>query len=217
MDIQIQLPETLNEITLESYMKYVPMLEDIEDEKFLLQKTVEILCDLHLDTVRKMKLTSIEEITEHLGQVLEQKPKFENTFWLDGIEYGFCPRLDDISFGEYIDLDTYLTEANNLDKAKSVLYRPIKGKVGDEYTIEDYDGKINSKMKKMPMGIALAAVFFFTNLSQELLMHTATYFQEMEMNQTQAETSIIDGVGIKASILLARDELTSLTKLQNYL
>ena len=99
----------------------------------------------------------------------------------------------------------------------SVLYRPIKGKVGDEYTIEDYDGKINSKMKKMPMGIALAAVFFFTNLSQELLMHTATYFQEMEMNQTQAETSIIDGVGIKASILLARDELTSLTKLQNYL
>ena len=82
MDIQIQLPETLNEITLEAYMKYVPMLEDIEDEKFLLQKTVEILCDLHLDTVRKMKLTSIEEITEHLGQVLEQKPKFENTFWL---------------------------------------------------------------------------------------------------------------------------------------
>ena len=38
MDIQIQLPETLNEITLEAYMKYVPMLEDIEDEKFLLQK-----------------------------------------------------------------------------------------------------------------------------------------------------------------------------------
>jgi hypothetical protein len=216
MDINIQLPETLNEISLDQYMKYVPMIEDIEDEKFLLQKTVEILCKVHLDTVRKMKLTSIEEITEHLGQVLEQKPKFENTFWHNGIEYGFIEKLDDISFGEYIDLDTYLTDKNNLDKAMSILYRPIKGKIGDEYTIEEYNGKINNDLKDMPMGIALGAVFFFTNLSQELLIHTATYLQEMEMTKTQTMDSQKDGVGIKASILLAKDELTNLTALQNY-
>lgn len=217
MDINIQLPETLNEISLEQYMKYVPMIEDIEDEKFLLQKTVEILCKVHLDTVRTFKLSSIEDITEHLGKVLEQKPEFVSTFWHNGVEYGFIEKLDDISFGEYIDLDTYLTDKNNLDKAMSILYRPIKGKIGDEYTIEEYKGKINNDLKDMPMGIALGAVFFFTNLNKELLMHTATYLQEMEMTETQTMDSQNDGVGIKASILLAKDELTNLTSFQNYL
>ena len=45
------LPESLNEISLGQFMKYVPVTKDITDEVFLMEKTVELLCDVHLDVV----------------------------------------------------------------------------------------------------------------------------------------------------------------------
>ena len=39
-----------------------------------------------------------------------------------GVEYGFIPNLDDMSFGEYVDLDTYIGDWQNIHRAMAVLY-----------------------------------------------------------------------------------------------
>ena len=41
------------------------------------------------------------------------------------VKFGFMPKLDDISLGEFIDLDKYISDWQQMHKALSVLYRPV--------------------------------------------------------------------------------------------
>lgn len=218
MEIQIMLPESLNEISLGQFMKYVPVTKDITDEVFLMEKTVELLCDVHLDVVRKLNYSNVTEIVSQLNKVMNLKPEFESTFFMNGIQYGFIPDIQDITFGEYIDLDTFLTDEDNLNKAMAVLYRPIKSKVGDSYSIEDYDPSTEKQMKQMPMGVALGSVFFFMNLNKELLANTMDYLTKEAEKLTQQQVQDLQnhGVGINRSIQQVKEMLPSLTQLQNY-
>ena len=45
-----------------------------------------------------------------------------HAFKLGGIEYGLIPDFDDMSLGEYIDLDTYMGDWENMQIAMNVLY-----------------------------------------------------------------------------------------------
>ena len=83
--------------------------------------------------------------------------------------FGFIPNLDEMTLGEYIDLDTYFGDWDNMHKAMSVLYRPITKEKGNLYNIEEYDGtKYSDVLKLMPLDVVLGSIFFFYNLSSEL-------------------------------------------------
>ena len=43
----------------------------------------------------------------------------------DEVEFGFIPKLDNISLGEFVDLDSYMSDWDNMHKAMAVLYRPV--------------------------------------------------------------------------------------------
>ena len=87
---------------------------------------------------------------------------------LKGIEYGFIPELDDMSLGEYIDLDTYIGDWENIHKAMNVLYRPIENKRKQQYVIQEYRAEINSDLLDMPLDAVIGSVFFFYRLGSEL-------------------------------------------------
>ena len=46
MKVKLTIPSDLNEITLDQWMRYTSMTKDIENEVFLMEKTVEILCNI---------------------------------------------------------------------------------------------------------------------------------------------------------------------------
>lgn len=214
MKVKLTVPTTLEEITLDQWMRYTAMAKDIEDEVFLAEKTVEILCDIPLDTVRKMAYDSVVEVGQVLTKAFEEKPKFKERFKMEGKEYGIIPSLDNITFGEYVDLDTYLTDENNLHKAMAVLYRPISQKVSDQYLIEEYDPGRQSTMKRMPVGTALGAVSFFLLLKQELLKNTQSYLMKETQQLTRQQRLALErnGAGINQSMLLLEATLQNLTK-----
>lgn len=213
MKVKLTIPSDLNEITLDQWMRYTSMTKDIENEVFLMEKTVEILCNIPLATVRKLNFLSVGEICQALSDVFDQKPKFEKTFVMDGTEYGFIPQLDDLSFGEYIDLDTFLADENNLHKAMTVLFRPVKNKIADHYLIQEYDPGAQKKMKQMPVGIALGAVGFFLTLKKELLRNIQSYLQQETQHLTPRQRLDLqkNGAGINQSMLLLEEMSQSLT------
>ena len=47
-----------------------------------------------------------------------------------------------------------------MDKAMSVLFRPVDINVRGRYNIKEYDGTMNDHIKEMPLSIALGGVFF---------------------------------------------------------
>ena len=160
MKVEVYIPDTLSEITLGQYQKYLKIQSQNEDENFLAMKMIEIFCGLRGDTILAMKAKSIKEITTILTNMFNEKPPLVREFRIGKINYGFIPKLEDMSFGEYVDLDTYIGDMENLHKAMGVLYRPIKQKYEDKYLIEDYKGEDTDIMKSMPMDAVLSSIIF---------------------------------------------------------
>jgi hypothetical protein len=157
---------------------------------------IEIFCGLRGDTIMSMKAKSIRDITSVLTNMFNEKPQLVKEFKLNGKTYGFIPKLEDMSFGEYIDLDTYIGDMDNLHRAMNVLYRPIKQKYKDRYLIEDYTGDDPEAMKSMPMDAVLSSILFFYNLGMDLSKAMLNFLEEEEMDLVQQQILEESGDGI---------------------
>ena len=198
MKIEINVPTSLNEITLGQYQKYLKIAENNPDGNFLDAKMIEIFCGIPLSDSYKIKMSSVRAIVDILVDLLQSKPDHVERFKIAETEFGFIPDLDEMSLGEYIDLDNNASQWENMHVAMNVLYRPIKTSKLGKYNIEDYNVKNPEAMKDMPLGAAIGSLFFFYNLGIELANHTILYSNspaEMGIYQDQL-TSIENGDGI---------------------
>ena len=197
MKIEVIIPNDLSEITLDQYQRFLKIQENNTDEKFLTSKMIEIFCGIKLPEVLKMRVNDVALITNILTEMFESIPQLVQRFKMGGVEYGFIPDLDDMSLGEYIDLDTYLGDWENIHRAMAVLYRPIKNKSGNRYNIKDYDGKGFEDMKDMPLDAVLSSIVFFYNLGIELSRAMMNYLETTEEEAlTEYLNSQQNGVGI---------------------
>ena len=196
MKVEVYIPDTLSEITLGQYQKYLKIQSENDDENFLAIKMIEIFCGLRGDTIMAMKAKSIKDITTILSNMFTEKPQLVKEFKMNGRTYGFIPKLEDMSFGEYIDLDTYIGDMDNLHRAMAVLYRPIKQKYEDKYLIEDYTGEESDIMKSMPMDAVLSSILFFYHLGMDLSQAMMSYLEEEEMDIVQQQILGENGDGI---------------------
>lgn len=222
MKVDIVVPENLSEVRLEQYQKYIKLITENEASDFVNQKTLEIFCNLPLTDVIKINYNSVNEILIHLNDLFSKTYSLKTSFELGGKEFGFIPNLEDISFGEYIDLDTYLKDVSTWHKAMAVLYRPIKKKVKGMYVIENYAGseKYAEVMKFAPLDATLGAMVFFYHLGIELMNVTKNYLQVQMQEHSeiiQENSNLqINGDGINQFMELLEESLQDLTKLPNF-
>lgn len=172
MKVNLRIPTTLNEITLGQYQEFAKLdgkLEETKDTTIQL-KIVEIFCKVPEIVVRNMKATDIAEVCEIINTMFNTNHQLINRFKLNGVDFGFIPELDDMSFGEYMDLDTFIGDNDNLHRAVNVLFRPIEHKRGNRYTIKDYDPNTSDIAKEFPLDVVLGAIVFFYSLGKDLSM-----------------------------------------------
>ena len=112
-----------------------------------------------------------------------------------------------MSFGEFVDLDSSLTEWDTMDLAMGVLYRPIKNKLLDTYTVKEYKPEDEINMKEMPLDAALSAIFFLIDLEKELTNHIHNYSTPMiqDWMQQQKEHLPSNMAGTLQSMLLRKE------------
>ena len=199
MKINITIPENLNEITLYQYQRFEKLIKDNEPSEFVNQKTIEIFCNIELKDVARIRIAEVSEILKHINELLHHKPKLTTTFKLGVYEFGFIPKLEDLSSGEYIDIENYLGDTQTLHKAMAVLFRPIKNKVNKLYTIEDYESsdKYSEVLKYMPLDVALGCMLFFSTLLNDCVSGLTDYIQnEAEQSEQVKNLLARNGVGI---------------------
>ena len=167
--MKVTTPDTLKDITLQQYQKWLTVSETNEDENFLKQKMVEIFCNIPLKDVLNIKASDIDLLIEDINNVFKQEADFIDKFTHNGTTFAFIPKLDDMSFGEYIDLDTYLPDWKQMHKAMNVLYRPITSEMKNKYLIEDYKGADYYDLRNIKLDVVFGALVFFWNLKKELL------------------------------------------------
>jgi len=202
MKFELTIPSSLSEISLKQYKKFLKIQESNEDSYFLQCKMIEIFCNLDAKSVRLLKLTDADRVVQIINKMFEEKPKLIRTFKLGGIEYGLIPNLDEISLGEYVDLDTYMGDWQNMQIAMNVLFRPIKEKIGDKYLIKDYDVESKDLLQEIPMDVVFGAVFFLYNLGIDLSKVMMDYLEDNQMDNLMDQQIFQESMdGIKASSL----------------
>ena len=199
MKANINVPTELNEITLKQYQKFLKVQDSKQNNTFLQTKMIEIFCNVKMQDALNIKLSDADRISSLISKMFEQKPDLVKSFWLNNVEYGFVPDLDEITLGEYIDLDTYMGEWENIQIAMNVLYRPIKQKLGEKYLIEEYDPDTKDKLINMPMDAVFGSIIFFYRLGIELSKTMMNYLENKEGNlQVQGLDFLKNGDGIQA-------------------
>ena len=210
MNIKVTVPKDLSEITLDKYKHYLDIASKNKDDKFLQAKMIEIFCNISLKDVYRLKYNDTLEITSILTEMFDQKPALVKRFKIDNIEYGFHNSLDDLTLGEYIDLDTYIGDWDNIEKAMNVLYRPITNKFGSKYSITEYDAKDNIQILQMPMDAVTSSIFFFYRLGLDL---SKVMMNSLDNNQNKVLTEYLNSIPGTDGIQVFTDSLEEI--LQN--
>jgi len=224
MKTEIVIPTSLSEIPLKSYQEFMRVVEKSNDDEFIGQKTIEIFCGLKMKDVVKVKWSDVKSLTLHLNEIFKAKPKFQATFKIKDMEFGFIPNLEDMSFGEYIDLESNISNVETFHKAMAVMYRPITKKVKDRYEIFEYKGtdEFSDVMKYASLDVVLGATVFFSTLGSDLVQHTLTSLEkEIQKNPkimtlAKERNLINDGDGTIQSMRFLKETLQSLMKLPDW-
>lgn len=229
MRLKVVEPTELSEIPLQSYQQWIKVSQSTNDQELLMHKFVQIFLGLKLSDAVQIKAYDIQRFIGSLGQVLKQKPEFKQTFTFNGIEFGFIPDLQEISWGEYMDIEQNLTNWETYHIALSVLYRPIKKRHGDTYEIMEYKGDtaFHELFKMIGMDIALSASVFFWNLERALYQDIQLYLKEerikmsretreMLMSLVKDPNLISNGDGTIASTDYQEEMYLSSMKLSGY-
>ena len=189
MKVDLQVPTSLNDIPLYQYQKFIKTFENTDDitEEYAGIKMLEIFCGLKIDEALEVKISDVNKITDKINKALSEKPLLVTRFKLGKTEFGFVQQLDDLTFGEIVDIVKNKYDWATMHKAMSVLYRPINQRLGNKYEIEKYRGDSwHDAMLNMPSSVAISAINFFFHLENDLLKATLPY------SKTETETEHLD-------------------------
>ena len=223
MEIKINVPDSLSDITLEQYQKYERIIkanEDVkESERFITCKLIEIFCNVSYDVANNMKLVDFERIATKIYDIIQHTPPLVRTFKMGESEFGFVPNLEDLTFGEYIDIDNHLGDIQQVHKAMAVLYRPIKQKIKDKYILYDYQGEeFHDVMLKMPLDAVVSSIVFFYRLGIDCSNAMMTYLDQGKQKEVQRALQAdlqTNGDGINHSLHSVRETLRELKRSLN--
>jgi len=230
-EIQINVPTNLEGISLEQYQKYLEVSKEVDTDtedgaRFITIKILEIFCGMSSKDIHLLPLKVFDVAIAQVMNCLSESTPLIHRFTMRGtdgveIEFGMIPQLDDMSFGEYVDLDSTITDWKNMHKAMAVLFRPITKSKGEFYDILPYNGYLDymDLMKYMPLNVALGALVFFYRLGTKLSKLTINSLMNhlTEEERLQVENKFLDksGVGINQFMQSLEGTYLSLIQLRN--
>jgi hypothetical protein len=221
MKVKFQIPASLNDIALSDYQEFQKILkanEGQEDSTFVQMKMLEIFCKADPDKLRQADISVFSFAVDELAKILERKPAYNKIIELDGQKFGFIPKIDAMTLGEYVDLESYISDPLTFHKALTILYRPITMEVKDTYLIEPYKGsdQYAEAMKEVGLSDALGAMLFFWTLGRELVEHTIASLVKESKTMTSEEdlSSQQNGDGINQLYISQMEMLLSSMKSQ---
>lgn len=174
IEINKQEYEIPNFLSIENYIK-VYNVKDFLGDKFFQAKLINQILGIKMESVLQARHNEIDFISNYILSLFPDSDyPFYDKFILNGVEYGFIPSWKNMSFAEYVDLDTLSTKdtkevINNLHILCAIMYRPIVSKKNEhDFLIEEYDVKTMETRaelfkKELDVKYVLGGQFFFSH------------------------------------------------------
>ncbi len=191
MKITITYPESWAQISYKDYMQYYNSVKPYDGTEQMARKNLEAgalyFCKVPAEYLYKLPNETFAKIEQTLTDLFSVSTKIplSNQFEIFDTTYGFVPNLDNISYGEYLDLVSYTSKDlwENIPIVMSILYRPVKLQLGKNYTIQPYTGTDNDTIEmfreKLNMEVVFGATSFFLSLYQDLLTGILHYSKKI--------------------------------------
>ena len=211
----INVPSVWADIKLKDFQRFMganPTDETADD------LALSIFCGIDKDEQSLFPVNEIEDIKTIMAGVFIQNPELQRFVKIGGVEYGFHPKLEDISIGEFVDLEEYMKDPiKNATKWMGILYRPVTKKVLNRHEIEPYhpDKHDGAAFEDITMDVVQGALLFFYRLEIGLQISSLTYLKqqaEQEKSLTHEVPLENDGDGTQSSISLLQGLYKILTK-----
>ena len=211
MKLKIEQEGTMNEftlinnwsdVTLENWGKLVDFKKESPTEEAL--KTIRTLSDMPEQYIKALSIKDVASILSSLSDLqAEERSLLQRIIKVDGVELGFHPNLDEITLGEYADIEHLIDGGfeENIANIVAILYRPVIDKDGSSYTIEAYDGNYEERakaIKNMKAEDVQSSLLFFWTFGSALSMTMQSYSMELiakRMKSNLTEISQQDGDG----------------------
>jgi hypothetical protein len=186
-----------NFISIENYVKIFRQ-KDLFSEDYFAAKIISEVTNCPVEDLLEGDAQEINYVAAYIMSLIPtETPKFSDRFELDRIHYGFFPKWRDLSYGEFIDMDTISTKKPDelltlLHILAAIMYRPIiKERTPHDFDIEKYDVesmKERSEIfkKKLDIKFILGAQFFFINYARIF----SSYTQMSSMKKIPMRTKI---------------------------
>mgnify|MGYP003642913472 CR=1 FL=1 len=165
--------ESWSDVTLEKWMELRLKEDSTKTEEA--EETIAALSDMPKKLIKQLSLRDVSIIMEKMSDLQkEQDGVLQKIVEIDGVQYGMHPDLQEITLGEYADIETLIKEGiqQNLPELMAILFRPITEKENDVYSIGAYDGNIKvraEQMKKMSAEQVQSVLVFFWSFVRILL------------------------------------------------
>lgn len=179
-DKEYQIPEIM---TIEHYSK-IYKVKDLFTDEYFAPKIVSLITNAPVEELLQSDYQQVSYLANYILTLIPlEKPKFQDRFELDGVHYGFFPKWRDLTFAEFIDMDTISTKKpeellNMLHILAAVMYRPITVERSEhDFDIEKYDVQTMTKRaelfkKNLDVRYVLGAQTFFTRLGKRYSLYT---------------------------------------------
>jgi len=219
--MKVTIPTDLSEITL-GQLQALTKLEGSELNSIEMQKqTIELLTDVERSNIDLFKLTDLNDVYSKLLSLSKRSDNLTQIVTIEGVKYGFHPNLDEMTLGEFVDLDEHCKDGvDSIQQVLAILYRPITEEKGNNYNIEPYNESHiqNARLfENLSIDFANGVMVFFYHLGSELTQTILNYLQKEteKMTTQQKQTLGLNGDGINRSMESLKGMLPSLITLQN--
>ena len=190
---EFKLINSWSDVTLERWLKLIEFQTGSKTQEA--EETIAAMSDIPKQLINQLSLKDVAVIMEKISELQAgQDSSLKKIIEIEGVEYGFHPNLDEITLGEYADLETFIKMGieQHLPEVMAVLYRKVTEKTDSGvYTIKKYGGDLTiraEKMKKMTAEQVQSALqFFFAFVS--VLSKTLGLFLTMKQKEMKTQSS----------------------------
>ena len=189
---EFKLISSWSDVNLETWLKLIEFETGSKTQEA--EGTIAALSDMSKQLINQLSLKDVAVIMEKIAEFQAgQDSSLKKIIEIEGVEYGFHPNLDDITLGEYADLETFIKNGieQHLPEVMAVLYRKVTEKTDSGvYTIEKYGGDLTiraEQMKKMSAEQVQSALVFFYSFVSVLSVTLESYLtKKLKETKTQS-------------------------------
>lgn len=164
-------------ISIDNYVKIFKQ-KDIFSEDYFAAKIISAITECPVEDLLEGDAQEINYIAAYiLSLIPTETPKFIDRFELDGVQYGFFPKWRELSYAEFVDMDTISTKKNDellnlLHILAAIMYRPITTQRSqhdfdiEKYNVDSMKVRAEHFKKELDIKYILGAQFFFINYAK---------------------------------------------------